>query len=143
HVEQFSTAHREGRNLLHRAILEANLSQGQQRLFNARLRLERAPELPFLPGADRKRDQHVLEDRQTGVKLWNLKRSGDAQSGQGTRAEAGDVALLENDLALGRFDVSGDEIHKRGLARAVRADDSDYLTRRQSDAEVVGRLYRA
>jgi hypothetical protein len=43
---------------------------------------------------------------------------------QQVRRQAGDVLAVEQDLPAGRFEVAGDDVEKRGLAGAVRSDQS-------------------
>src|SRR5215211_1347217 len=70
-------------------------------------------------------DHDVLDGRHRLEEADVLERPRDAGLRDPVRARAGDVAVLEGDLARGGLVEAGEQVEERGLARPVRADDGD------------------
>src|SRR6201995_4960111 len=92
---------------------------------------------------DGARRAHVLEHRQRGEYLRDLKRPGDANTHDLARGQAGDVTLLEVDRSLGRLQMTGNHVDEGGFAGAVGTDHADGLLGRHADGDVAGGYQRA
>ena len=68
-----------------------------------------------------------LEHGELGEDVHELKGPRHAEPGEGRRAQAADVALLESDVARGRTEGARQQVDERRLAGAVRPDDRDAL----------------
>ena len=100
---------------------------------------ERAEErrAPAEPGDDR--GQQGLEHGEVREDLHELKAPGEAEPGQGHRADAGRVALLEAHRPRGGAQHAGEHVDEGGLARAVGADDRDELAGAHREAHPIER----
>jgi len=76
-------------------------------------------------------DGLVLEDRQI------LESASDAEARQRVRRELGEVLPVKKDLAGGWPEHRADEIKERGLAGAVRSDQTADLARFDLEADVL------
>src|SRR6266496_130742 len=88
-------------------------------------------------------DENVFEDRHGLEWMGDLMGEGDAGARPGVRRERGDVAPAEDDATPVGAEPPGQDIERRGLARAIGADDADRLVLTHGQREAVEDLQRA
>src|SRR5439155_19832335 len=81
--------------------------------------------------------EQVVADAHAAEELDALERPPEAQPGPPVDREAGDVALVEHDPARVGSEDAEEAVEERRLARAVRADEADRLTRRHVEGDAV------
>ena len=88
------------------------------------------------------RQQQIVLDRVHFEHCRLLKFAADAELGDLGLVELGQVigALPEIDVAVVRPGLAGDDVHHRGLAGAVRADDGAHLAGSTTKRQFVERL---
>ena len=79
------------------------------------------------------RDEHVLLDRQRSEHLLALERAPDAVPGPPCCAPARDIVALIEDATRRWGTNTGQYVEERGLPRAVRADETEYLSGERVD----------
>src|SRR5258706_13621301 len=68
-------------------------------------------------------ERYVVEDRKAAEERVDLERAADAALHALRLRHAGDVLAAEEDAARARRERAGEQVHERGLAGAVRADE--------------------
>src|SRR2546426_11789086 len=107
-----------------------------------------ALEPPKAPGANQTRervlflvlleeDEEVLERAQAREDADLLKRARDAQARHAMGRDPGQVAAAEEHATVVGGEVAGDAVEERGLARAVRADETHQLAGLDGEVHVV------
>ena len=101
------------------------------------------PPRRFPPGgADpERRDLDVLPHREAAEGVRVLEGTGEPMPPAPVRRPAGDVALLESDLATRRPVEAAEDVDERRLAGPVRADQADDLARLELERDVTQRLH--
>ena len=94
---------------------------------------------PTVPAPGALGHEHVVADAHAGEELDALEGPPEAQTGPPVDGQAGDVALVEDDPACLGSEDAEEAVEERRLARAVRADEADRLTRRHLEGDVVER----
>ena len=84
-------------------------------------------------------ERHVLDEGELAERPRDLERSGDALPADRVRGEAGDLGDLEADRPGARAQVSGNEVERRALARAIRADETQNLALARCEGNLVDR----
>ena len=123
HVEEALAAigERAGLGPLHAGDAEiADECRGLALDVGERARLR--PGIEAVPMACLDREPHVLLDRERREQVGDLEGAADPGRGDRLRAQPGDRAAAEEDLALVRHEHPGDQVEGGGLAGAVRAD---------------------
>jgi hypothetical protein len=70
-------------------------------------------------------DDHVVQHRQAGERLYDLKSAPDAGGANLLRLEPTDALAAKTDFTLIRRVDASDQVEDRRLARAIRADHRD------------------
>src|ERR1700712_5119749 len=84
-------------------------------------------------------DQQVLQQRGVWKQLDVLEGARNAEAGDLPGWRAGEVLILQDQLAGGRRVDTADQIEDRGLAGAVRADDGEHLAFADVEADRIDR----
>src|SRR5262249_21017585 len=84
-----------------------------------------------------------LHDGEVGEDMNELEAARHAEPGEGRRADAVNVLVLEPDAPRGRHDDPGQHVDERGLAGAIRSDDGHELTVADAEAHAVERAESA
>ena len=92
--------------------------------------------------ADLVAEVDVLRDRQVLGEVELLVDQHDAGGLGLARADEAPLLSVDRDAALGRRFVAGEDLHQRGLAGAVFAEQADHTTRRELEAHVVQHAHR-
>src|SRR6185437_7802434 len=82
-------------------------------------------------------DQQVLQKRRVGEQLDVLEGSGDAQSGDPMRCDAGDIPAAEHESPGRRVVDTAYQIENCRLARTIRTNDREHLAGLYIEADGV------
>ena len=122
----------QGRYRRARGIRQAHALQQRVRVV-----VELLAPAPRMPENAASRD--IFQRRHRRQHAHELKSAGDALSGDVAGAAAGDRFAVNADLARGRFQRAGNQIHHRGLAGAVRPDQAKDLPFGKLERHIVDR----
>src|SRR5262249_11304979 len=89
------------------------------------------------------RHLHVFDDRHRSERGGDLERASDAEAPDLARPEAGEILLLEPDLAGVRRELAVDHVEAGRFAGAVRADHGQELAAPDREAHVVDGAHAA
>ena len=82
-------------------------------------------------------DLQILQDRHFLEHAGCLELAADAAARDGGLANAGDIAILQPDLALGRQYPAAQQVEERRLAGAIGADDHPQFSVRDGEIDVA------
>ena len=83
--------------------------------------------------------RHVFQERELAKRPWDLEGAGNASPTDRVRGKTCDVLALEADRSGRRAQVAGNQIERRALARAVRADQAQNFTLADFEGDLVDR----
>src|SRR5229473_2866325 len=93
--------------------------------------------------AEHRADADVLAHAEVGEGARDLEGAGEAEAPDAMRPEAVQHGPGERDRAAARPERAGDDVEERGLARAIRADETEDLALSEIEAHVAHRVERA
>ena len=88
-------------------------------------------------------DHHVVRHRHAHERTHDLEGAAHAELADLVRLQAEDAAPIEQHVARARRDEAVQQVERRGLARAVGADDAEDHALADAEADVVDRLEAA
>ena len=120
---------------------------GRSRQVGARQRRESGPLHCRGPGISQQasfalglyRQPHILQHRHVPHDIGPLERPADARPSPLPGGPAGDVLIVQRNLASRQRQFTGQQVHQRALARAVRADHGMQLARLQGEGHLIDR----
>ena len=140
HVEQLALPLRQPIRRDAPFIREPELSDDTPRLlFGVAIAFGEAHHLVDLVVAGEDREPDVVEHRQGVEQVYELKAPRDPGLDPAVDRQPGHVLPVEDDPPLVRLQEPGDQIHERGLARAVRSHERDQALRLDRKVDAVDR----
>src|SRR5580700_707995 len=99
---------------------------------------DRREKVERIAATDRQCEPDILDHAEILKQIIALKRARHAHAADPIRWRPGDIAVLQQNAARARLQLTADLIDEAGLAGAIWTDDHVPLTRRDGEVDVVG-----